>query len=214
MTSDEQAGDRAEENALDLELVERVLREGTPEALRPLYERYKDRVYNTAYRITGDADLAEDVTHDVFIQVYERLGQFHRRSRFSSWLYRVAVNRATDVARRRGRERRLFGVRLGERPGVEEWAPGTEAGPAGAAESGEVAEEVARAVAELSLKLRAVVVLRYFEGLSYEEIAAVVGRSVGTVKSRLSRAHQRLLARLERFGPSTGSGRPGPLEGR
>ena len=72
-------------------------------------------------------------------------------------------------------------------------------GPARAAESAEVAEEVARAVAELSLKLRGVVVLRYFEGLSYEEIAAVIGRSVGTVKSRLSRAHQRLAERLQRF---------------
>lgn len=199
MTSGEQAPDRAQEDALDLELVERVLGEGTPEAFRPLYERYKDRVYNTAYRITGDANLAEDVTHDVFIRVYERLGQFRRRSRFSSWLYRVAVNRATDVARRRGRERWLFGVRLGERPGVGEPASGAEAGPAWAAESAEVAEEVARAVAELSLKLRGVVVLRYFEGLSYEEIAAVIGRSVGTVKSRLSRAHQRLAERLQRF---------------
>ncbi|MCK4300438.1 MAG: sigma-70 family RNA polymerase sigma factor, partial [Planctomycetes bacterium] len=151
MTSGEQAPDRAQEDALDLELVERVLREGTAEAFRPLYERYKDRVYNTAYRITGDANLAEDVTHDVFIRVYERLGQFRRRSRFSSWLYRVAVNRATDVARRRGRERWLFGVRLGERPGVGEPASGAEAGPARAAESAEVAEEVARAVAELSL---------------------------------------------------------------
>ncbi len=199
MTSGEQAPDRAQEDALDLELVERVLREGTAEAFRPLYERYKDRVYNTAYRITGDANLAEDVTHDVFIRVYERLGQFRRRSRFSSWLYRVAVNRATDVARRRGRERWLFGVRLGERPGVGEPASGAEAGPARAAESAEVAEEVAQAVAELSLKLRGVVVLRYFEGLSYEEIAAVIGRSVGTVKSRLSRAHQRLAERLQRF---------------
>ncbi len=199
MTSGEQAPDRAQEDALDLELVERVLREGTPEAFRPLYERYKDRVYNTAYRITGDANLAEDVTHDVFIRVYERLGQFRRRSRFSSWLYRVAVNRATDVARRRGRERWLFGVRLGERLGVGEPASGAEAGPARAAESAEVAEEVARAVAELSLKLRGVVVLRYFEGLSYEEIATAIGRSVGTVKSRLSRAHQRLAERLQRF---------------
>ena len=187
------------EDEEDLRLIERVLREGTPEAFRPLYERYRDRVYSTAYRITGDAGLAQDVTHDVFVQVYERLGQFRRRSRFSSWLYRVAVNRATDVARRRGRERWLFAGRVGE-PGAEAEVPAAhEGGPAQVVESAELAEEVARAVGELSLKLRAVVVLRYFEGLSYQEIAEVIGRSVGTVKSRLSRAHGRLAERLRRF---------------
>jgi len=183
----------------ELELIERALREGTPEAFRPLYELYKDRVYSTAYRITGDASLAQDVTHDVFVQVYERLDQFRFRSRFSSWLYRVAANRATDVVRRRRRERWLFGVRLGERGDAGEVAPAVEAGPHQAAESAERAEEVARAVGELSLKLRTVVVLRYFEGLSYREIAEVIGHSVGTVKSRLSRAHRKLGGRLQKL---------------
>ena len=203
-----------EDDEQDRKVVERVLREGTLSSFRPLYERYKDKVYSTAYRITGDASLAQDVTHDIFVQVYERLGQFHFRSRFSSWLYRVAVNRATDVARRRGRERWLFGGRLGGEQEAGTVTPVVQASPEQAVEAWERAEEVGRAVEELSLKLRTVVVLRYFEGLSYEEIAEVVGHSVGTVKSRLSRAHQRLVARLERFGPSTGSGRPGPLEGR
>jgi len=191
--------DDSERDDQDLVHIERVLREGTLEAFRPIYERYKDRVYSTAYRITGDAHLAEDVTHDVFVQVYERLGQFRRRSRFSSWLYRVATNRATDVARRRGRERWLFGGRVGERSDAGEVVPVAEAEPGKAAESSELGEEVADAVAELSLKLRTVVVLRYFEGLSYEEVAEVAGLSVGTVKSRLSRAHRRLGARLQKF---------------
>jgi len=205
MVSGELARDGAQDNTLDLELVERVLREGTPEALRPLYERYKDRVYNTAYRITGDPGVAEDVTHDVFVRVYERLRQFRRRSRFSSWLYRVTVNLATDVARRRGRERWLFAVRFGVTPGSPEPMAAREWGPLGSAESAEVAKEVSRAVAELSPKLRSVVVLRYFEGLSYEEVAEALEVSVGTVKSRLSRAHKRLSVRLERFQPSPAS---------
>jgi RNA polymerase sigma-70 factor (ECF subfamily) len=183
----------------DLVYVERVLREGTPEAFRPLYERYKDKVYSTAYRITGDASLAEDVTHDVFLLVYERLGQFRRRSRFSSWLYRVTVNRATDAVRRRRRERWLFRARVGEDAEEGEVAATAERTPEQAVEATELAEAVARALKELSLKLRTVVVLRYFEGLRYEEIAEVIGRSVGTVKSRLSRAHEKLWPGLEKF---------------
>ncbi len=190
----------------DRVLVERVLREGTAGAFRPLYERYKDKVYNTAYRITGDAELAQDVTQDVFVQVYERLGQFRFRSRFSSWLYRVAANRATDEVRRRGRERWLLDFRFrssqGEGPGGGTVTGAQERGSSpveSAVESAEEAEIVAQAVAALSVKLRTVVVLRYFEGLSYEEVAQVIGRSVGTVKSRLSRAHQRLSDRLRKL---------------
>jgi RNA polymerase sigma-70 factor (ECF subfamily) len=194
---DETTGDGDE--AEDLVYVERVLREGTPEALRPLYERYKDKVYNTAYRITGDASLAEDVAHDVFLLVYERLGQFRRKSRFSSWLYRVTVNRATDAVRRRKRERWLFAARVGEDAEEGEVLATVERTPERAAESQELAEAVARSLGGLSLKLRTVVVLRYFEGLHYEEIAEVIGRSVGTVKSRLSRAHGKLWPELEKF---------------
>ena len=194
---DETTGDRDETE--DLVYVERVLREGTPEALRPLYERYRDKVYNTAYRITGDASLAEDVAHDVFLLVYERLGQFRRKSRFSSWLYRVAVNRATDAVRRRQRERWLFRGRVGEDAEEGEVLATVERTPERAVESAELADAVARALGGLSLKLRTVVVLRYFEGLRYEEIAEVIGRSVGTVKSRLSRAHGKLWPELEKF---------------
>jgi len=189
-----------EENEQDLKLVEQILRSGTPEAFRPLYERYKDKVHNTAYRITGDATLAADVVHDVFVRVYERLEQFSFRSRFSSWLYRVAVNLATDAVRRRSRERWLFAGRLGSRESAGGVFPAAEDGPADAAESAETAEGVARAVAELSLKLREVVVLRYFEGLSYEEIAEVLGKSLGTVKSRLNRAHRKLGEKLQDIG--------------
>lgn len=194
---DETTGDRDETE--DLVYVERVLREGTPEALRPLYERYRDKVYNTAYRITGDASLAEDVAHDVFLLVYERLGQFRRKSRFSSWLYRVTVNRATDAVRRRQRERWLFRGRVGEDAEEGEVLATVERTPERAVESAELADAVARALGGLSLKLRTVVVLRYFEGLRYEEIAEVIGRSVGTVKSRLSRAHGKLWPELEKF---------------
>jgi len=194
---DETTGDRDE--AEDLVCVERVLREGTPEALRPLYERYKDKVYNTAYRITGDASLAEDVAHDVFLLVYERLGQFRRKSRFSSWLYRVAVNRATDAVRRRQRERWLFAGRVGEDAEEGEVLATVERTPERAVESAELADAVTQALGGLSLKLRTVVVLRYFEGLQYEEIAEVLGRSVGTVKSRLSRAHGKLWPELKKF---------------
>lgn len=170
----------------DEALVRRHLR-GDPEAFRALYERYRDKVFATAWRILGEYHAAADVAQEVFVKVHGELERFKFESKFSTWLFRVAVNHALNRAEEAARRARLRERAAG--------GDGRAAPPSG--EGRPLDEAVARAVARLSPRLRAVVGLRYLEGLSYEEIAEVLEISVGTVKSRLFAAHEALRPLLE-----------------
>ena len=162
---------------------------------RRLYERYKDRVYNVCYRITGNPTDALDASQETFGIIFRRLGEFRFQSRFSSWVYRIAVNASIDL-RRRSRTRRLASLetvrdKTGEGSRFELTDQGIEM-PSAAASRHELEAEIQRAIDRLSPKLRAITVLRYTENLSYDEIAETLQISLGTVKSRLSRAHEAL----------------------
>ncbi len=163
----------------DQELVRRAAA-GDREAFAVLFQRYAPRVYRTALRITGDPGEADDATQEVFLRLHDQLHRFEERSSFSTWIYRVTVNMAID--RTRASARRPASIE-----GVD--APGS--GRAGdSAERGDLERAVLGALSGLSEKLRTVLVLRYLEELSYEEIADVLECSSGTVKSRLARAHE------------------------
>jgi RNA polymerase sigma-70 factor (ECF subfamily) len=171
-------------------------------ALAELFERHQARVFNTAYRVLGSTADAQDVTQDVFLHVADRIGSFRGDSSLTSWVYRVTVNLAIDARRRASRRPSAKG---GEEESVDlESGNGRRVvserddDPVSSAERSEAEDRVHLALEKLSTKLRAVVVLRYFENLSYEDIADVMQTSIGTVKSRLNRAH----AALETFlGP-------------
>ena len=172
----------------DEELV-RKAQAGRRDAFRALYQKYQERVYATAYRIVGDRDVAADLAQEIFVKAYEQLPGFRRESAFSTWLYRIAANHAINKAGETVRHARLREQVARERP--------TEV-PADAPHGDRFADErVQAALGELSVKLRVVVVLRYLEGLSYEEIAEALDLSVGTVKSRLFLAHENLKPLLE-----------------
>jgi len=187
----------------DRELVERCQRARSREyrtAFGELYEAYKDRVYNVTYRITGNASDALDAAQETFGILFRKIRSFRFRSKFSSWVYRIAVNAAIDL-KRRGVGRRL--------PSSEGGTEGLQAdavdiedkrtrGPVREAGASELEEEVQRAVSALSPKLRGIIALRHVEGLSYEEISQALRCSLGTVKSRLARAHSALEATLSR----------------
>ena len=173
----------------DRHTIERC-RRGDRDALRQLFDAHGGRVYSIArHFFDGDDARARDVTQDVFVKVMDRIGSFEGTSRFSTWLYRLTVNACLDVKRA---ERRL--VLVGDPP---EMAPTVDDAPQSRAlDHAETNERVARAVQKLSPALRAAILLRYFEGLSYEEISEALDCPPGTVASRLRRAHEALALAL------------------
>ena len=163
---------------------------------RRLYERYKNRVYNICYRITGNGSDALDASQETFGILFRRISEFRFQSRFSSWVYRIAVNASIDL-RRRSRTRRLASLDTvqdarGEDGGRYELSDERTEMPSDSASRHELEHAIQRATDRLSDKLRAIVVLRYSQNLSYEELSETLGISLGTVKSRLSRAHEAL----------------------
>lgn len=168
-------------------------RRGDREAFRLVFEAYKDKVYSIALcHFNGDVTAAKDLTQDVFIKLMTRMDQFRGDAEFATWLYRVVVNTCLDQRRR---QRRWLSLE-----------DQTEVGHMVAKKSleihelqREVSESVKVAVSSLKPKLRMAILLKYFEGLSYEEMAQVLGCSVGTVASRLNRGHKLLARKLAHF---------------
>lgn len=163
---------------------------------RQLYERYKDRVYNVCYRTTGNASDALDASQETFGILFRRIGEFRFQSRFSSWVYRIAVNASIDL-KRRTRSRRLASLEALQESTAAQGhrfeVPDDDLElPSSSASRHELEAEIQRAIDRLSPKLRQITVLRYIENLSYEEVAETLDISLGTVKSRLSRAHEAL----------------------
>lgn len=168
-----------------------AVQQGDRDAFRTLYERYRDRVYNVIFYSMGDELRAEDVLQIVFVKIYRGLPNFRFEASLSTWIYRIALNECLNQQRRRGAHHVPFEALLGS---DEEFDSGASADLQHA--ESERREIVHRAVMELSPKLRAVVALKYLDGLSYEEIASVLECSPGTVASRLNRALTNLEARL------------------
>jgi len=174
----------------DRELVRRI-RDGDAEALRAIVERYQDRIFSLIYGIVRDRHEVEDVAQEVFLKVYTRIQAFDERSKFYTWLYRVAANAAKDHVKKRIR-----------RPAValeeDDVVPSAGDSPVAHAAAAETRRLVREAIAALPLRYREVLTLRELEGLSYNEIAGVLQISIGTVESRLHRARAKLKRRMER----------------
>jgi len=161
------------------------------QAFETLHARHAERVYRLAYRLAGNDAEARDIVQEAFLRAFRRIHRFRRQSAFTSWLHRITVNIGIDRMRH---ARRRPAVPLAEdAPGADR-LPGRpeEVGPEAAAARRELSERIRRVVATLSPRLAAVVLLRYGEGLSYAEVGEALGLPVGTVKSRLNRAHELL----------------------
>lgn len=187
--------DRARQDAW----VER-LRAGDGQALREVVDAFSERITAVVGGMIRDRDAVEDVVHETFVKAFFRIGSFHGGSSLYTWLYRVAVNAAKDHAKRR---RRRPAVALDDLGPVGASLPAPEAPEMERLERRETRLRVRAAIQSLPVKFRAVLVLREIEGLRYEEIAAILDVSQGTVESRLFRARRRMqvrLADLERNG--------------
>lgn len=164
--------------------------QGDRAALRVLFEEYKDRVYSIAiYSMSGDEMAAADVTQQVFLKLMTRINQFRGDSEFATWLYRLVINTCHDEHRKGRRFVSLADSFL------ERHASGES--PRARYARKELSGRVQSAITELKPKLRWPILLRYVDDMSYEEIAAVLGCSKGTVASRLNRAHKALGRKLK-----------------
>lgn len=163
---------------------------GDPRAFEELFHLYRDDVYQFAYMVVRDASLAQDVVQEAFLKVFRSVGKFQFRSSFKSWLYRVAVNEAITILRRRKLKEDLQPT-LGAATALLDSNPrGWQ--PEEFALKSEERDLLHWAVGQLDPIHRSVVVLKYFHEFSDPEIAAVVGCPPGTVKSRLHRARELL----------------------
>jgi RNA polymerase sigma-70 factor (ECF subfamily) len=180
--------------ALDVELVERH-RCGDLQAFDEVYARFAEMVYNLAARLSGNRDEAADLTQEIFLRIYRHLGSFGGRSTLKTWVFRIAVNHCRD------RLSRHVPLLQSIDDGVEEEGmpiADPARGPEELAVAAEEGRRVSRGLARLPQVFREAVVLRDLEGLSYEEIAEVLGVRVGTVRSRIARGREQLRLLLER----------------
>jgi RNA polymerase sigma-70 factor (ECF subfamily) len=169
----------------DNDLVARSLR-GDTDAFGTLVLRYREMVIGVAYRLCGDAALAEDVAQETFIRVWDKLSTFRPEGNFRAWLARIATNLTIDALRRRKPVVDIADLAIA--------ASGQE--PETVVLKGERAAAVREALMQLPLHSRMVLVLREYEALSYQEIADALDIPLGTVKSRLNDARRRLKAEL------------------
>ncbi|HYJ46056.1 MAG TPA: sigma-70 family RNA polymerase sigma factor [Pyrinomonadaceae bacterium] len=163
---------------------------GDRDAFRLLFETYQEKVYSISlYYFKGDEPLARDVTQQVFLKLMTRIAQFRGGAEFTTWLYRLVVNACLDEQRKRRRfipfgDRSEMGGMSEKRSQETNYA------------RVEMADSVKEAICELKPTLRLPILLKYVEGMSYEEMAEVLNCSKGTIASRLNRGHKVLARRL------------------
>ncbi len=180
----------------DASLVE-LARAGDTAAFGSLVRRYQDRLFPTAYRLTGRVEDAQDLVQEAFLKAYVNLGQFHGESSFFTWLYRIAVNLALSNRRKKRVESHAPLAQGMPRDDLIE--DPSRAGPSDAIERAERDQQIHRALGTLSPDHRVVVVMKDLDGLSYEEIARNLRIPLGTVRSRLHRARLELREKLRGF---------------
>lgn len=155
---------------------------GDEKAFSELVYKHKEKVRNLVYLTLGDVDYVDDISQDVFISVYHKLKEFRFESKFTTWLYRITVNKCRDYLRKK-RVRSIF---------VEMKDIHYERGVKSNADSIDIPNLVRKAISKLPEKLKTPLVMRDIDGFSYQEIADKLECEVGTVKSRIFRARESL----------------------
>lgn len=176
------------------------LKQGDEAAFKLIVERWKDMVYNTVLGIVQNETEAEDITQDVFIKVFENISSFKGESKFSTWLYKIAISKALDFLRSRKRKKRfgfvksLFGGDHEEESRLADfYHPGVKL------DNKERSAALFRAIGKLPENQKAAFTLHKLEGLSYQEISEVLNTTVSAVESLMSRAKVNLRKELEVF---------------
>jgi RNA polymerase sigma-70 factor (ECF subfamily) len=184
--------------------------QGDRDAFRQLFELHKDRVWSVALHFTGDESAARDITQQVFLKLFTSIARFRHDASFATWLYRLVVNLCLDEQRNR---RRFLSFDFFSRDDQDdesevkmtEWRQSPHSQEEIFSRL-EISGAVKAAVRELSPKLRITILLKYFEDLSYEEMAQALGCSPGTIASRLNRGHRELARKLGHLRHTSNAG--------
>jgi len=164
---------------------------GDEEAFQEIYELYRERIWALVVYSIGDSLQAQDILQAIFLKVFRGLRSFKRQSSFFTWIYRIALNECRNHQRRRRARHVPLEAIIGSRDEID---------PKAIPNHREIREVLLQnAVRQLTYKMQDVVVLKYLQGLSYEEMSRVLGCSPGTVASRLNRALGELEERLRPF---------------
>lgn len=177
------------------------LQAGDEQAFRDCVERYQDRVLNTCYRFVHRREDAEDLMQEVFVELHHSIRRFREDAEFSTWIYRIAVNKSLDFIRRGKRKKRLgFLVSLSapmeSDQGIQIADDGT---PESEMEAHERANILQKAVENLPENQKIAVTLSKYEGFSYKEISRIMGTSVSAVESLIHRGMRNLRKGLARY---------------
>lgn len=164
--------------------------QGDPRALDQLIGLYEKRVYNIALRVMGNEHDAYDAAQETLIKIYTRIGSFRRQSAFSSWVYKLTVNTCIDLLRKNKKKTVSFDAIT--ETGVSFCDESIFSNPEAVVANDRLGARIQQALMALDYDQRIVVVLKDIQGFSYEEISQIVGISLGTVKSRLFRAREKL----------------------
>ncbi len=192
----------AEINRESEEEIIRQIQEGNIDAYKILVDRYADEIANLCFRYLSDATAAEDATQDVFLKAYRALEHWEPRAKFKTWLYRIAINHCINIIRRKNL------VPFTPLEGTTHHNPGnpvTAQHPSGqpSAEARAIEQErrqlIYRTIMELPENQRQVIILYYYQNLSYKEMAEILNVSVSSIESRLFRAKKNLAKKLEKL---------------
>jgi RNA polymerase sigma-70 factor, ECF subfamily len=192
---------KAQEVAFDRLLVDRF-KNGDQAAFNEMVSRYWDRIYSMVHQLLRNQQDAEEVTQDAFIRAHRGLAKFRGDSAFSTWLYQIATNLARNRYWYWWRRKRDKSVSLDAPIGqandltLSDVIPAEVESPDDITVTQEFVERIGKGMDRLSSKHREILVLRNVKNMSYEEIAAILGISVGTVKSRIARARESLRSKL------------------
>jgi RNA polymerase sigma factor (sigma-70 family) len=190
----------AEEKRLEKKLVLKA-QQGDVHAFEELVDRYHGRIYGLTYNMTSNREDAEDLTQEVFVKAFAALPRFKGNSSFYTWLYRIAVNKTINYRKKRNRKRALSLDQFDQEIKTDEvyndlTAKGS---PLRNISLSELQIKLNEALQNLSEKHRTVVVMHDMQGIPHDEIAKVVGASVGTVRSRLFYARRQMQSELAEF---------------
>ena len=184
----------------DTELVA-LAQKGSTNSFNKLVDKYHSRIYSLTYQMTSNREDAEDLTQEIFIKAFEALPRFKGRSSFYTWLYRIGINKTINYRKKRNRNRPISIDALDQDIAFDEVYAELDSKDSPLRHMGlnELQVKLNEAMQRLSLKHRTVVVMHDIEGIPHDEIAKIVGVSVGTIRSRLFYARRQLQADLGEY---------------